>query len=93
VGTGGLDAASRSMAVWQIPQLWPRFGLVAIREPWAARFRWPGAIQAAADDGGRRTARPHELARMARSPGVEQQRRRHRADLAKPTPIAHHAAR
>ena len=52
------------MAVWQIPQLRPRFVLVAIREPWAARFRRPGAIQAAADDGSRRAARPHELARM-----------------------------
>lgn len=25
-----------------VPQLRPRFVLVAIKEPWAARFRWPG---------------------------------------------------
>ena len=53
-----------------VPQLRPRFVLVAIKPPWAARFSWPEPSLGAAAHGRRGAGRPDGLARMARSAGV-----------------------
>ena len=63
-----------------VPQLRPRFVLVAIRQPWAAWFRWPEPLRRAAADGRRDAA---DLMGSRGWPGADGWRGRargHRAD-------------
>ncbi len=63
-----------------VPQLRPRFVLVAIKEPWAAHFHWPAPSPVAGAHGGPGPARPDGRARLARRGRLERARPGHRAD-------------
>ena len=62
-----------------VPQLRPRFVLVAIRSPWAASFRWPAPWPTAAH-GGRAARRPDGRRWLAGRGQLGRPGQRHRAD-------------